>query len=307
MWDFIFYFRKFALILLVAAFGSIHTQNSIQIECDFTFNIFDDYTCLLEGIEVLDESSEIEIIGEHVDGMSDANVVTLDIRNSNTPFMIQQFFSQFPNLYEVDIEDSNLQSINVPETVQLMWFIVYGNNITRFETGSIRGQQRIQYLELANNQIEAIDEGAFLELGSLRTLVMHSNQISQIVGATFHPLNTLLYIDLDRNNLVRLQNRLFADYQEVYTLYMQYNQINEIHRDWVLELEHTLRSVDLRDNSCVDRTFSLINPEGWIEMHETLQNCYDNFNATADTRRITMEFTGPMVIFDEFGNVIARI
>lgn len=295
------------MILLVAAFGFIHTQNSIQIECDFTFNIFDDYTCLLEGIEVLDESSEIEIIGEHVDGMSDANVVTLDIRNSNTPFMIQQFFSQFPNLYEVDIEDSNLQSINVPETVQLMWFIVYGNNITRFETGSIRGQQRIQYLELANNQIEAIDEGAFLELGSLRTLVMHSNQISQIVGATFHPLNTLLYIDLDRNNLVRLQNRLFADYQEVYTLYMQYNQINEIHRDWVLELEHTLRSVDLRDNSCVDRTFSLINPEGWIEMHEALQNCYDNFNATADKRRITMEFTGPMVIFDEFGNVIARI
>lgn len=299
-------FRKFGLILLVAAFGATTAQD-IEITCVFQWTIFTEYSCRLENITVLDPEVNVVFVGEHLADMSDADVEVMQIRNSNTPFMMPQMFTTFPNLFELDIQSSNLQSIDIPSSVQLIWLIIYQNNIQHVTSGSIRGQERISYLELMSNGIETIDEDAFSELGSLNSLVLINNQLTEIQGTTLHNLTRLSYLDFERNNLTRISENTFSQNTLLYSLYLEFNQIAAIHPRFAAELTN-LRFINLTGNQCVNRSFPLQDERGWIDMHGALQTCYNSYNGTVpELRTITMEFTGNLAIFDEFGNILARI
>lgn len=48
--------------------------------------------------------------------------------------------------------------------------------------------------------------------------------------------------------------------------------------------------------------------QGLIVLNNALTLCIDNFRGERrETRRITLEFQGPLALFDEFGNILARI
>lgn len=294
------------MILLLAAFGATTAQN-IEIACVFQWTIFTEYACRLENITVLDPEVGVTFVGEHLGEMTDADVEVVQIRNSNTPFMIPSMFTTFPNIFELDIQSSNLESIDIPETVQLIWLIIYNNNISHIGSGTIRGQDRISYLELMSNRIETIDEDAFNDLGTLNSLVLINNQLQEIQGSTLHNLTRLSYLDFERNNLTRISEHTFSQNTILYSLYLEFNQIEAIHPRFASELTN-LRFINLIGNGCVNRSFPLQDERGWMEMNAALQTCYNGYNGTVpELRTITMQFTGNLAIFDEFGNIIARI
>lgn len=163
----------------------------------FGSHLFDDYGCLLINITVLDPAANIVFVGQHLDNLTDSDVLSMVIVNSNTPFMMPQMFTTFPNMDELLIFSSNLQSINVPSSAQLFYLtrLLYDNNISRIESGSLRGQSRLTYLELSSNNIQEIEEDAFVDLEALNTLVLVGNQLQEIRGTTLHNLTNLIYLD----------------------------------------------------------------------------------------------------------------
>lgn len=283
-------------------------QNVI-VNCEFAVSIFDEYSCTLENITVLDESANVEFGGAHVGDRSNGDVEIVNIRNSQTPFMIQQMFTTFPNLAFLTIASSGLQSINIPESAQLIELDLSGNNITRIESGSIRNQTALSSVYLDSNRIEEIHEDAFIGIPNVIYLVLTDNLITRFAPRTFSPLTELNFLNFVENLVVRIEAELFSQNTKLQTLYASFNRINEISPTFADSFRATANYISLVENVCTDHHYAVSTEELWNEMLNDLQTCFNNFNngTNPEARRIVMEFSGPLTISDENGNVLARI
>jgi len=297
---------KFSLLLLIAGLCAVSSQD-LELECSFSAS-FIHYECELNQIEVLDPALNVVFVGNHLDGRTHENVTYVRINNSNTPFIIQQIFTTFFNIVRFEIFGSNLESISIPPSIQLNWIAIGGNNISRIERDSVSNQTLLGYFNLASNNIEHIDEDAFEGLTSVDSFVFFNNRIRALAPRTFHPLSYVMSIDLEGNLLTRIDEELFANSPNLMFIYLERNQINEIHPRFADNLRGSLRYINLSENVCVGRDFALYEEEDWSSLDEGLTTCFDNFNATQPARRrITMEFEGPLSLFDENGNLIITV
>jgi len=295
---------KSSLLLFVAGLGSISAQE-IVLSCTFQTTGITLYGCYLDHIEVLDPSITVTFTGDHLADRSDSDVNYVRIRDSDTPFMIQQIFTTFNNIVRLEIYNSNLQSISIPASVQLNWLALGANNISSIESGSINNQTQLGYFNLANNNIEHIDENAFEGLINVDSFVMNNNRIREIAPRTFHPLSFVMSLDLANNLLTRINEETFSTNSNLLYIYLEHNQITEIHPRSFDSIRESLRSVNLLDNHCVDNSFSLLDENSWETMIQALQTCFSNF--TPGRRRLIIEFEGLLSLFDSDGNLIITV
>jgi Leucine-rich repeat (LRR) protein len=289
----------FALLCIAAA------QDKVTLTCSFS-TPWNGYRCLLNNIEVLDQEIEVEIVGVHLEGRSDADVNVVSIQNSRTPFMIQQIFEKFPNIVELEISGSHLESIEIPDNVQLTNLRVPGNRIRRIFNGTFAEQNRLQSFAAVGSEIEEIEENAFVGLGALTVLVLSNNRISNIAQKTFEPLTNVERIQLDRNLLTRIDD-IFSTNSKLSVLFIDQNQINKISPRFTATIQKSLRSLDLRRNQCIDRSLVIRDEIDLMILHNWLQKCFNRFAGNASvTRKVVLEFEGPMSLYDEYGNIVAE-
>lgn len=292
--------------MLAVAVNSSASQDSITLECQFIQTVFGEYACRLLGIEVLNADQEIIVGGEHVAGQTNDDVTVLQIRNSNTPFVVPQLFAAFPNLVEFDIQNSNLQVLRIPQGVSLEYLTLYRNNMSRIENGTFIGQSKLEFIEAMDNRIEEIEEGGLEGLESLYGLMLIGNRIRTL--PSLHDVPNLMYLDLERNLIERIEDETFSRNPELISLYLEFNQINAVSTTFTRSFTSNLQFVNFQGNRCIDRTFQVRDQTDLIILNNALNPCFNNFiGEVPETRRITLEFTGPLSLFDEFGNIIARI
>lgn len=221
--------------------------------------------------------------------------------------MIPEVFSTFPNMYELEYQNSNLQRIEVPATADLETLNLFGNNITRIARGDIRNQSVLIIFDAYNNNIQEIEDGAFDEMPFVFLAVFTQNNISQITNNTFGGWTYTFYLDLEANSLTRLDDGLFGHIVFLQVLYFEGNQINAISPRFGDSLPRFLEFIDFTGNQCVDRPFRFGDIDAIPSLNNGLHNCYNNFNGTSPgNRRITLEFQGNLSLFDQFGNLIFR-
>jgi Leucine-rich repeat (LRR) protein len=153
-------------------------------------------------------------------------------------------------------------------------------------------------------RIEEIEEDVFVELESLTSLVLLRNNIFELTTRTFtfNPLVNVVRIDLERNLLTR-NDDIFCANRNLTSLYLEYNQINEIPPHFTSFIKSSLATLNLRGNQCVDRSFLFSSEIDLVLLHNSLRSCFNNFvGKVSKTRRIALEFQGPLVIYDEFEN-----
>ena len=248
------------------------------------------------------------ISGEHLTGRTKNDVTVVQIRNSNTPFVIQQIFTSFPNLIKLDIQNSNLQELVLSSEVQLKYLTLYRNNISRIENGTFSGQSQLEIIDAMDNRITDIEINAFEGLENLYSLMLIGNRISRILPGTFHPMINLVYLDLEQNRIERIEDDTFSGNPALEALYLEYNVINAISTTFTTGLSKNLEYLNIQGNRCIDRQFALREPIDMILLNNALITCFNNFiGETPAVRRITLEFSGPLSLFDEFGNIIARV
>lgn len=297
--------RKLVILLLIGAAGLVKPQD-VTIECRFETNFWNEYTCYLQDIEIPGDTQNVIITGTHEQGRTNDDVLVVSISQSNTPFIIQELFVDFINMLELEVDDSNLQSIRLPSTENLIYLSLFNNNISRIENGSFGYQAQLSYIWAISCNIQEIDEDALLGLENLSGFVLIDNRISQLAPRTLHPLANAGTIDLERNLLTRIEEETFSENRALFVLYLEYNQINEISPRFAVNL-NDLFFVNFFGNQCASEYFYLLEEEDWDRLNSALRPCFDNFEGTGNERQITMEFSGSMTISDEFGNVIARI
>lgn len=296
---------KFA-ILLLGCFSFAIAQD-VELTCEFR-NYFGDYSCLLSGIELLDPAANVTFVGEHLEENTDFNVTSVEVRNSNTPFVIQQIFTQFPNIEELYIVNSNLQTLRIPPDSGLQWLTINGNNVSRLDSNSISNLERLEFFSAHNNQLLEIDEEAFMGLPSLTYAGFINNHISAIAPRTLHSLTNVRTIDFEGNNLTRIEDNIFQFNYNLGTLYLERNQINAVSPTFLQGLEErSLGYVNFSGNQCANHSFSTNGDFERAFLAAGLNVCFQNFVGPQETRRFTIEVSGPFILHDQFGNVVARM
>lgn len=295
------------LIVALSSASAEPLEEPIILNCSFSVNLSGNYVCRLSQIEVLDPNRDVSIVGQHIGNRTNDDVQILEIRNSNTPFMIQQIFSTFPNIFDLDVQTSNLKSIDIPDSAQLFILVLGSNNISRISNGTFISQKSLQTLIAIGNEIEEIEEDAFLGLASLTTLDLNRNKLSQILLRTLNPLVNVVSIDLRLNLLTSIDN-LFSTNKKLFQLFLGDNQVKEISPQFTSVIKNSLGLLNLLGNECINKNYVLSEEIELIVLHNELKGCFNNFvGDVPEKRRITLEFEGPMDFFDEFGNVVAKI
>jgi hypothetical protein len=180
------------------------------------------------------------------------------------------------------------------------------NNLSRVTNGTFRNQRSLRFFTANKAGISTLEEDAFVGLESLVYLSLIDNNVSEILPRTFNPLVSLERIFFDRNNLTRLGD-IFTMNRNITVLRFEDNQINEIAPTLLHNIEN-FYFMNLFGNRCISRYFFLDSEFEWILMNNLLSPCFENFiGGVPKPRRITLEFNGPLALFDEFGNIIARV
>lgn len=295
-------------MIFIAALSCSSAQN-LTLDCAF-FEQSNRYGCLLNNIIIEEVPENVTFTGQHLANRTNADVETVRISNSNTPFLIQQIFETFGNITSLQVYDSQLQSLVIPANIQLQEVYINGNNISRIENGTFANQTRLTYMNLRDNRIQELDEDAFIGLSRLQSLVLIGNNVQIIAPRTFHPLTEVSYLDLERNNLSSIGDEVFSQNTQIRNLYLEYNQIEEISPRFIANFGENLSYINLSGNVCANRSFSFTSGDEFarIALHNALRNCFVNFNGTiSELRHITLEFEGPLRLFDEFGNLVASV
>lgn len=298
-----------ALLFFFASLAAVSAQE-ITVDCQYGLTIFNEYYCFLQDIEVTDPAATVTFGGTHVGERTENDVEIIIIFNSTTPFMIPEMFTTFPNVNDLTIENCHLESIEIPEFVQLYWLDVYLNNITRISSNSFRNQSILFYLFLEGNNIETVDEDAFDGIGSASFILsLYRNNIRELAPRTFHSLTEIFYLDLEGNSLESISAELFSQNVELGILYLDSNQINEVEPGFADNFIEYINFIGMLGNICVDQEFILGSNSSFMIMNNALFTCYNNFsNGTTDgSRRLGMEYQGPLRIFDEFGHIISTV
>jgi hypothetical protein len=93
-----------------------------------------------------------------------------------------------------------------------------GNQISSFERRDLVGLEDLQYLDLAANQLRAINGGTFEDLNRLQALDLSYNQIATINRGIFQGLASLEWLFLGSNPVTSIENGAFHGLDELLTL-----------------------------------------------------------------------------------------
>ncbi len=155
------------------------------------------------------------------------------------------------------------------------------NNIQELPADAFKGCPRLTALFLKHNPIKALRGDEFNQLGGMKILSLWFSNLVSIAPTTFHPLTSLEQLSLGyafpgQNHVI--SKELFMNSKNLKELDLIYNNIGKIHPEAFNNL-HSLTSLELKGNRCVDENFS--SPAGEVLnmtlVKEKLNDCFENF------------------------------
>jgi Leucine-rich repeat (LRR) protein len=262
--------------------GSSLSHDDIALNCSFSFDVKNEYTCYLSSVVVLDRSANVTFTGDHLDGRTNEDVKSVAIILQNTPFVIPQIFESFPNIKRHEIFMAQLQDVEMPGTSSLEELEVRMNNVSRIQNGAFRNVTQLRRLVMFMSYIEHIEEGAFEGLAELTELLFYGNRFTQLNPTTFDPLVSVKTIHLEFGWLDIIVDGLFATNKNLQTLSLNYNYIEKITPNFARTISETkVNFLGLRNridtNPCVHQEFHLVDEFNFMGLNSALRKCYLNY------------------------------
>jgi Leucine-rich repeat (LRR) protein len=279
--------KMFKLLLVVIALFAAPTFAQTNFRCDFgpqlNPNFVEYYTCSLIRIDLAGENERVIFSGDHQPGMTNSDVKQVDLRNSNTPFIIPETFRTFPFLEFLEINFANLRTIRPGVFVgadNLGILRIFDDPLDpHLQADTFMGLTRLYRLSLIRNPIRTIDVNAFRGLENLETLQIDRASMFQLSPNVFSHLTRLSWLDININFISRIERGTFAGLGNLRTLNLNGNAINAIYEDFGSELR-SLTRLSLLSNVCVNSSFPInaANPDAsWNLIRESLSVCFANF------------------------------
>lgn len=295
--------------LFVSILFALAQAQDFTINCNF-FKTSNGYTCQINESGIYDnEKSDIRIGGQHLDGLTNDDVLVVLITNSSVPFVITEVFTTFPNLYFLSImKDSRLARIQTGafrNASNLEFVFISGlSELKSIEANAFKGGSKIMSLDLILNKIETIHETAFDGLVALRFLYLDGNQITHLPGQLFRSCKRLETLNAPVNFLDSLDGRLLSNSLQVRVLDFSRNSINAIGFKFLNELNN-LTTFRLEGNRCANDSWTISDKVTIDTIRGNLNYCFRN--ADTKLKRFKLEVKGSIVLRNEDGSELIRI
>lgn len=176
------------------------------------------------------------------------------VDNKNIEFLPIKVSEIFPNLLQYSSENCLIKTIsyaNFKGLFKLKVLNLAHNQIERLETGFFDDFNNLGELRLTLNKINFIAEDAFKNLNNLDNLLLNGNQIKTLSFSVGHSWK---YVNIGNNQVTSIPKGFLRDSMLLTTLDAQANLIESIYPTTFGRME-VLRSVNLRDNSCIDEYY----------------------------------------------------
>lgn len=280
------------ILLLGASIPAIRAQ-VVNINC-FFFSFNNIYECNLFAVSVPDDEAAIIVIGGlHQAGRNNLDVEKVFIDTSDTPFIITQLFTTFPNTAEMTIWSSRLTRIqsNAFENAHNLRFVRFmGNPLATIHANAFTRASNLRDLDFFDNSIEFIHESAFHGLALLESLYIEQSRISELPPNVFQSLVSLRSLSLSGNSISSIDGRLLANSPQLYSLRIDRNQINAIERTFLDPLPN-LVFFNMQTNLCASNMWTI---DGSTVSFDTLRlslaTCFDNFDASSWEKQFKVKY-----------------
>lgn len=176
------------------------------------------------------------------------SVAILDYENIGKIDSIpSELFTLFPKLLALDsnIVVPELSADTFVNATELVHISLKFSKIRKFSASTFQ-TPKLEFLTLAGNEIEQIEDNSFSSLSALQTLFLYKNKLKTISRNTFAGLTNLLRLELFQNEIQTIENGAFADLKKLQKLTLDDNKIVEINSD--LYTLTALRRLQLSNN-----------------------------------------------------------
>ncbi|KAJ6641776.1 Leucine-rich repeat-containing protein 15 [Pseudolycoriella hygida] len=239
-------------------------------------------------------------------------------------------FRPLENLQFLHLIETNLTAINnqwFASNERLIFLNLQSNRIA-LTAESFVGLEALRTLDLTNNMIDEIPEGAFTHLQNLQNLNLFDNgltvlradsftdlrqleileisrnPIQVIETGAFHGLENLLQLSLSRCRLRQLQSNTFEDLVNLNNINLNFNEIDEL--PWgIFDSLSNLSYVGLWSNrlKTVRRNaFGQLENLQALDLDENIVNAVDRAIIDDATNLDTLSFTGNLCADNYFAN-----
>ena len=265
-------------MIFASAFTISVAQND-SVTCQFILenNI---YSCrIVDAIVPESANRPILVEGSLPLGRSDDDVAAVRIRNGHIPFVINELFVRFANVFRLIVEPSPLNGLSRIQTGafehagNLQWILIGNNPLTTIQANAFHGASSLRTVDLRNNQIQRISVFAFNGLSNLRDLMLENNRIFSIQGNLFKPLTNIELIYLSNNKIESFEGRTFSNNRQLRHVDFTRNPIQEIESSVLDNLEN-LQIFIAAENSCVSNAWIVASLN---TIRKGLSACFENF------------------------------
>lgn len=175
--------------------------------------------------------------------------------NPKIHFVPIKISEKFPNLRGMEINSCHVKEIseeNFRNLNKLEHLSLFSNKITKIVPQTFKDLKELQILWLTENEITEIASDVFEGLTKLEELHLEKNQLTTI-DFTIHHLAALHKFFIAYNSIATIPSDFFnASHSNLRWIRMQNNKFTAIPSTLFDPIREQLKSVDLRENSCID-------------------------------------------------------
>ena len=135
-----------------------------------------------------------------------------------------------PQLTLLRLDNNKIQDLtNVTFKCENLVELFVQENLLSSVPAFVRECQQLKMLDLANNKIKIIEDGAFAGLNNLYGLSLAGNQLTKLTNQTFSKISAgLNMLNVARNNLEVIERAAFQDMKELRALRLDNNNLNDL-------------------------------------------------------------------------------
>ena len=199
----------------------LHNLTNIDFSDNAIQFIFPGVFCSFPSLSRLNLRNNI-IRDLYVDSfMGPQNLDTLILDSNKITFLQQGIFSSLSTLKNLYLRGNNIKRVHSD---------VFDPSPLITLNDSLHGAATVKYLDLKNNHIKKIDQHAFQNLVSLKSLLVSLNHIGSLEMGTFYGLNVLEHLDISYNQITFIQDGIFTPLIMLRYLYAGHNKIKHLNQ-----------------------------------------------------------------------------
>ncbi len=169
---------------------------------------------------------------------------------------------------------SNLTAANISIPYDTEKIVLKDNNIIVVPRNFFNNLSAIKEIDLDNNEIEIVEDSAFIWVPTLTHVRMRSNNLMEINPNIFLGLNELIFLDVSYNPINIIERNTFSDLKKLRILYLyggEPENIEYIHKDAFFDIT-SIESLYLADNNLQNISTHLLSEQKQLRILKISRN-----------------------------------